>query len=619
LGPDTNLAELEQLAILSEEEKIQRSELAIQIANFELDKTKIHIERLNQQIRALEIFSMQWEQAQTELSAAHVREAKQAVQNHIVFRDTAASVGADQFVNIHLRGIGTPVWKQFVEAASKLAEVEAGIGKPYPQVGDFCLFCHQPLSETAVHLIFNMWEYLRDQAQQVFATSTLLLDTKLKSMEQIAIFKPGYDATLPYQVIGEHDQELLVRIKSIMDRYRLRFDRLKSDLTSITSTSTDETLEDCSQNLEHLLAKIRITLAQLEANNQENEIRQLETQKRELDHRSMLVLLYPTIKNHVENQRWARDAQKVGGSTRHITLKHNELFKELVTDEYLKIFAQTLISMGRPLKVKIDTLGKKGQTLKQIVLEAAEDAKDIARPEKVLSEGEKRAVALADYLTEVELDTTSNGIILDDPVTSLDLEWRETIANMLVQKADKRQVVIFTHDLPFLYFLKKKAEDFNKPISSHWIKRGNTDGKPGYVYLDNSPALERDYRKPTKAKELYERAKDAPAGEQESILHDGFGALRTCYEAFIIFDMFEEVVMRFSERISFGRLKEIRWDGNLTTEVIESCERLSTLIEGHLHSDTFGAIKPKPETLLNEIQHFEALRLRLKQLKSKGA
>jgi wobble nucleotide-excising tRNase len=50
---------------------------------------------------------------------------------------------------------------------------------------------------------------------------------------------------------------------------------------------------------------------------------------------------------------------------------------------------------------------------------------EIATPDKILSEGEKLAVALADFLTEVALDTTSRAIILDDPVTSLDLEWRE--------------------------------------------------------------------------------------------------------------------------------------------------------------------------------------------------
>ncbi len=240
---------------------------------------------------------------------------------------------------------------------------------------------------------------------------------------------------------------------------------------------------------------------------------------------------------------------------------------------------------------------------------------DKGTPDKVLSEGEKRAVALADFLTEVALDTTSTGIVLDDPVTSLDLEWRRLIASILVTQAKRRQVMVFTHDLSFLYFLKKYSEEDNVEIAAHWIKRGDHDNKPGYVFLDNSPALERDYRRPTRAREIYVKAKDAPAAEQEALLRVGFGALRTTYEAFIIFELLNEVVLRFDERISFGRLSSIVWDQSLVEEVVTKCEALSRYIEGHLHSDAFGDQKPAPSLLLSEIDAFEALFKRLKSLK----
>lgn len=38
---------------------------------------------------------------------------------------------------------------------------------------------------------------------------------------------------------------------------------------------------------------------------------------------------------------------------------------------------------------------------------------------------------------------------------------------------------------------------------------------------------------------------------QERLLRDGFGALRTSYEAFIIFELFNEVVLRFGEAYQF--------------------------------------------------------------------
>lgn len=118
---------------------------------------------------------------------------------------------------------------------------------------------------------------------------------------------------------------------------------------------------------------------------------------------------------------------------------------------------------------------------------------------------------------------------------------------------------------------------------------------------------------------MHAKALQADAALQEYLLRDGFGALRTCYEAFIIFDMFNEVVMRFSERISFGRLSDIYWEPSIVEDVIESCERLSRSLEGHLHSDALGALKPKPADLLLEIEHFESLQKKLRDLKKLAA
>jgi hypothetical protein len=263
--------------------------------------------------------------------------------------------------------------------------------------------------------------------------------------------------------------------------------------------------------------------------------------------------------------------------------------------------------------VKVQTTGRKGKTYKQIVLQLNETAvSEIATPEKILSEGEKRAVALADFLTEVALDTTSSSIILDDPVTSLDLEWREMIASILAKEATARQVIVFTHDLAFLYFMKKHAEINGVQIVSHWIQRIND--LPGYVSLNSSPALEREYRKPTRPWEYYKKANDSSGNERADYLRLGFGSLRTCYEAFVVYDLFEEVVMRFDERISFGRLKNVKWDDSIVSQANAKYELLSKYIEGHLHTN--GYVAPSdPQTLQREIQDFETLRDKLRKLK----
>jgi len=304
--------------------------------------------------------------------------------------------------------------------------------------------------------------------------------------------------------------------------------------------------------------------------------------------------------------RWVKKASspKVRGNTKHITQKYNELFTRLVTERYVEHFEELLHQLNCPMRVQVATQASKGSTSKRLTLRSDPTVK--ADPQKVLSEGEQRAIALADFLTEVALDEASAGVILDDPVTSLDFRWKETIARHLAELAQTRQVILFTHDLHFLYCLKEAADTCEVPTESHWIQR--RDDQPGWVFLDNSPTLEEDYKKPDRAKKFLEKAKDAPPEEQETALRNGFGALRTCYEAFVIFNLFSGAVRRFQETVSVGRLENILWDSEIVDEVVAASGRLSRHIEAHSHSDQHGGVKPTPRLLQDEIEAFEALR-----------
>lgn len=615
LSPKTDVERLKALATLSVQEKKRRSELAIEIANAALDKVKEQIEKLNKQIQAMENLASQLSQADQQLSDSHIEEINQTILHHERCQNAVNLLDKNHFQNDRLPEVGTPDWQRFLEAARDWANDEPE--SPYPQEGDPCLLCQQPLSREASQLILQMWEYLKGDAQLALNESSKSLKKDQQGLSNLGLFRMELELPLLFQVISDYDPQLQKDIETLIVVYQTRFSLMNTALLNVQPGKCQPIDVACLIALNTLIDDLKAKLKTIEEMDVEETVIRLENEKRELDHRSLLGPLFEKIKEHVEELKWAQAARTVGGTTHHITTKHNQLFKELVTDEYIRLFEKTLADMGRPLKVKISTPGQKGKTLRQIVLEASVDAN--ARPDKVLSEGEKRAVALADFLTEVELDSTSNGIVLDDPVTSLDLEWRETIAEMLVKKSKDRQVVIFTHDLPFLYYLKSFAEKDEISISTHWIKRGGDDGRPGYVYLDNSPALERDYRKATKAREMHAKALQADAAYQEYLLRDGFGALRTTYEAFIIFDILNEVVMRFSERISFGRLSEVYWEPSIVEDVIESCERLSRNLEGHLHSDALGAVKPTPADLLHEIEHFESLQKRLKDLKKQAA
>lgn len=613
LAPKTEIEELIKLATLSKEENKRVSKLDFEISTLKTRDVPKQVDRLNQTVTDLEKLVKQLGEIEGYLDNKAINDLNNTIQQYLKRESLSQNMGTDQFKSGYFSQIGSEPWHNFIFSAKALADLESSPNSQYPQVNDRCLLCRQPLDIDSRNLLLSIWKYLEGDAQLQLDQSHKILAEKRNALASINLDFFN-DQSVSYRHLKEHDVELLgIVIKYIEECHERRNLTLKMiDAHKEISISPLPAIETVRIN--KIIEKLRLESSQLEQQNTANRIIELGQELLTLQHRQILLKNISKIRGYIDNIKWAEQASKVGGDTRHITKKYRELFESLVTQQYIELFESFLHNLRHYIKVKIKTRGQKGKTIKQIVLEMdpTVDA-NFATPDKVLSEGEKRAVALADFLTEVALDITSSTIILDDPVTSLDLDWKETISSILVNEASKRQVIVFTHDLPFLYLIKKYSEESNIDIATHWIQR--REDKPGYVFLDNSPALEKEYCKTTRARDLYQKAKNSFAEEQENYLRLGFGALRTCYEAFIIYELFQGVVLRFDVRVSPGRLKDIRWDESIAGEVNKKYEYLSRYFEGHLPSDGYVA-KSNPALLLKEIDSFEALRRKHKSMKS---
>ena len=526
----------------------------------------------------------------------------------------AAQVGADQFKTDDFKQIGTQAWQQLIASARNLARGEGTDAHPYPQQGDRCILCHQPLDQTALNHFHKLWAFIEGEAQVKLNQATQAIQRRGQALNLINLsFFSDDSATNRF--LSVQNDPLRATIEAFVKFYQERKNYLLDCIQKNAVPKPHAIPADCTRQIENELRGVAARIEDLKTKNPAEEIQKLTVQIRELRHRILLEQNRLDVEAYVRDLIWAEKASKAVGTTRHVTQKYNELFQNLVTDEYIRKFNEFLDKLGRPLNIKIETKPRKGETFRQILLEDASNPSLKVGPDQILSEGEKRAVAIADFLTEVCLNENSCGIILDDPVTSLDLQWREKIADLLVQEAQGKQVIVFTHDLPFLYHLNRFVEAYRVDSQNHWIKRGDLDGVPGYVYTNNSPALEKDYKKATLALKMLSDAKAAAPEAQEMILKQGFGALRTSYEIFIIYELLGGVVLRFDERVSPGRLNDIAWDYGLVKEVDGKFATLSRYIEGHSHSDPFAAQKPTVQILQTEIDEYNAMKNRLKDLK----
>lgn len=611
LGPGTDLSKLQSLSALSETEEQNLADLEKEIARLRLLDVPKQIARRRQELNDLESLIKSIKLAHGALDDPVVSQAEALVTVLHTRRDDVERLGVSQFASEQFTKIGSPEWLQFLNSAQTLAESEKAGGPAYPTPGDLCLFCRQMLTPEAIDLIRRYWEFLKSDLQSKLDAAEKACNAQIGVLEQVSVGYFAKDSGARRLLEADHPMiipQLEAQVEACTERRLGIVGALKVREKPAPPPLINVDLSD----LETLIAKRNAMIQELQSSDAGQKLLKAESTHRALKHRKLAGQNLKELTSYVEQRKWAVQARQSLGSTHKITAKYNQLFEKLVTSEYKKTFETILGRFSKDLKITIETRGLKGETVRRVALTPATNARKFSA-DQVLSEGERRAVAIADFLTEATMDTSCGSVVFDDPVTSLDHTWKETLAVCLAELAKSRQVVIFTHDLSFLSALNKHAKKEAISVKSHWIEA--REGHPGFVFLENSPVCEDEFKSAQHAREIYAKSKNLPPQEQQSLLQQGFGALRSSYEYLITFEVFEGVVQRFEERLSFGRLKDVVVDRTVTAQIIERMEFLSRYIVAHLHSDTYASLKPSPDLLLEEIGKYETIRDKQKELK----
>lgn len=617
LGPQTDLTVLRQLGTLKVEEIQKIKTLDQDIAKLKSENIPKKIAELNQIISDLNLLVEKISGLDEILNDQQVTLIHGNIQSWQNANQVSQTMGVEQFNNPWFEQTGSQIWYDFINAAHRLSQSETHDNVPYPDGESHCLLCQQPLNSEAQELLKRLWAFLLSDAQDKLEQAIQKLEVVYQQLLHLD-FDLLDDQTVSYRHLLAQDSKILQRTHLYIQSLSQRSDTLINSIQKHEISKLNPLPPNSIGEINQIIGRISEQRDELTLRQVETEIHRLTQEKLELEHRFLLSEVLDDVVHFVENTIWIEIASsaRVKRSTAHISKKYNELFDRLVTQEYLRLFQEALENLKCPLLIRIATRAQKGEIYKQIALQTdVSVSPEQAPPDKVLSEGEQRAVALADFFTEVQLDKQSCGVILDDPVSSLDFQWKDTIAGYIVNEATRQQVVLFTHDLHFLYLIKEKTEPSGIPIKAHWIEK--RENKPGWVFQNNSPLSEKEYKTSRIPNEIYAKVKnpELPSDEQQRLLREGFGALRTCYEAFVMYDLFNGVVLRFEERTRIDQLGKVVIDPKIRDKAVEKMALLSRFIEGHLHSDTSAAQKPTPDIFLQEIEEFERLKKLHKEFK----
>lgn len=537
-----------------------------------------------------------------------IAKVKTAITDCVTKEAAAKAEGVENFKTDKIERIGTTEWKNFIVSAETFAKTQKVENAEYPENGDSCLLCQQPLSDEAQKLILNYWTFIKSVAEQNSKQAQEKLDKAKENYKNLNFNLFPQDNTLTVWLTEKYPNELEA-LKLKLAEQKILAENIVLDIQCKTANERAE-LQISLDQYTTIETAIEAYIKLLKEGEQSKELEKLLKAKILLEHKEKFNIHFSKFETFVNNQIWIKKASIADYGKRKITDTEKSLSNKYFNQKYIDIFNDECQKLNGNFGIDISCSGSAGKSSRQLKLKGK-------KPNQILSEGEQKVIAIADFLAEMHLSEINKGIIFDDPVTSLDENRKSQIAERLSKEALSKQVIIFTHDLVFVSSLIGHCKDNNTSFLCHWIENRNSN--PGQIWLKNSPSYEKEYRNAEPAKKHYNICKKEGCDpmQREMVTKQGFTALRTCYEVLVINDLFNNVVQRYNERVSIDALSKVSFDHDIVNKLMDGYAQCCRFMEGHSHSDKYSYQKPEPQNLNEEIQRYEEIRMEIRGKKKK--
>jgi energy-coupling factor transporter ATP-binding protein EcfA2 len=393
-----------------------------------------------------------------------IKEAQKTRKNFEAARHAYNLASKETFANndkYSLQGVGSEAWQILWESARKYSELVAYPGIKFPEGKEIeiCVLCQQVLSEKARGLFIEFENFVKHDIASNYGAKAAELDIKIAEYEKLVI---NLDTNIPIlEEIKLEDSTVAGEIQDFLNSSNTRRDEILSGLKGgvwkkfTTFTYSPETkLKGKIEQIRNESESVKKVSNPEEINRLKNEVAELEAKKWISENKDAILLEVDRLKKmHLLNEA------KRSTNPRGITETSNELVEKYVGEELRKTFEDTINDLfpGK-FRVVLDTRGDHATTYHSIKLTSLNE-RDVSVAD-VVSEGEYRTIALAAFLTELLINPNKSGIVFDDPVSSLDHEFRKNVAKKLAQIAADRQVIVFTHDVYFLMALVEASKTF---------------------------------------------------------------------------------------------------------------------------------------------------------------
>lgn len=485
-------------------------------------------------------------------------------------------------------------WHAFVAAGDEyrqhLVEVSA-------HDADRCLYCRQALADPARALLAKYSTYLEDKISAEIRDADALLAASTRSMgaianAEMAAFVDEFDArddkpeffhaVQAVEAARSAVAEAVAHGRPVDPDATTALLGYQATLQTRLSTATEdiERFEEQARNRTEALVEKQAELAEL-------------TAATELT-RSW-ALIETQVKSAKEADRLRILKRALPQLSRGVTELSKTASDQLINQSFDALFLEECDALRAPT-LKVQFVGREGKAQRRKVLSGRH------KPSKVLSEGEQKVLAMADFLAEARLAGITAPVIFDDPVSSLDHRRINEVARRIANLAEDNQVIVFTHDI---FFATTLLALFEKSKRCSYFQISDESGK-GKVTRATGPRWDTLSGIKAKINSTIQAAKQQDGEARDALVRTGYDWIRSWCEVFTESELLQGVTQRYQPNVGMTRLNNINTTelGAVIPKVVAIFEEACRYIDGHSQPLVTLGVSP---TLTGLEEHWQEL------------
>lgn len=437
-------------------------------------------------------------------------------------------------------------WSTFIEAGEAYQAHLIAVGA---HDVDRCLYCRQPLNEAARSLIAKYSEYLEDKITTDIAASKARLHALTEPVTSIQVndistFADEYADTEDKPHFHVQLDRTLSTIAELSEQL-LAASAVNIALTEHAGTDAialGSALDTAKQALGELRAQ---------AATRADTLAEKKKELVELEAAAELTKSWTLIESHVRDAKQADRltllAKPMPRLLRAVTGLAKTASDQMINESFDVLFNEECAALRAPA-LHVEFVGRQGRAQRRKILSGKH------KPSKVLSEGEQKVLAIADFLAEARLAGITAPVIFDDPVSSLDHRRINEVAQRVASLADTTQVIVFTHDIFFASTLLTLMEATKR---CSYFQITDEEGK-GKVTRATGPRWDSLNNIKKNINETIQAAKSQDGDARAALVRTGYDWVRAWCEVFTETELLQGVTQRYQPNVRMTNLPKIK-------------------------------------------------------------